>query len=62
MVADGANDRDFNRVLSESTIDLCKASVILKSSILVRSLFTPIMNCVEMNKLRCPFKRVNILK
>ena len=62
MVADGANGRDFNRVLSESTIDLCKASVVLKSSIVVRLLITAMMDCVEINKLRCPFKKVNILK
>lgn len=60
MVADGANDKDFNRVLSESTVDICKASAVLKSSLLVRSIFTKLMDCVEVNKIRCPYKRVNI--
>ncbi|CAO1419957.1 unnamed protein product [Diamesa serratosioi] len=60
MVADGANDQDFNRLLSENTIDFCKASAVLKSSILVRSIITKLMECVEVNKIKCPYKRGTI--
>ena len=60
MVADGANVKDFNRVISENTIDFCKLSSILKSSIVVRSIIQKILDCVEVNKIKCPYPKGTI--
>ena len=58
MVADGENVNDYNRLIADSNIDLCKVSSILKSSILVRSIFSKILDCFEIEKFQCPYKKV----
>lgn len=32
----------------------------MKSSILIRSIFSKLIDCVEVNKIKCPYKKVNV--
>lgn len=62
MVADDVKKNEYNRVMTESNVDFCKATAsILKSSVLIRSIFSTVFECFEPNKFKCPYLKVRTI-
>ncbi|CAO1419949.1 unnamed protein product [Diamesa serratosioi] len=47
----------YSRVLSDSTVDFCKVRNFLRSSVMIKSFLTKLLDCGDNNKIQCPYKK-----
>lgn len=59
-IADGADSKIYSRNILDTTIDFCKVQSLLRSSPLIR-VFMKKKIKVELNKIKCPYIKVNII-
>lgn len=57
FMADGPESTIYTRTLLDTTIDFCKVNSLLRSSPLIKSFLTNLLDCLEVGKIKCPYKK-----
>lgn len=56
-IADTRDSTHYSRVLLDTSLDLCRVKSFLRSNILIKTIFTNVLDCLEIEKIKCPYKK-----
>ena len=58
LIADSIDSEHFNKVVFDTSIDLCRVQMLLKTSLFIKTAMLNIFTCMDKKRLACPFKKV----
>ena len=56
-IADGPDSTIYSKKVLDTSLDLCKAQSFLRSSPMIKGVLNKITTCIELSKIRCPYKK-----